>query len=374
MMMPIAMVDLHNQYLAIKSEVDEAIQRVINSSQFIRGPEVEAFEKELGDYLGIPYIVSCANGTDALMIALRALEIQPGDEVIVPTFTFIATAEVVTLVGATPVFADIDPHTFNIDTRQLESLITPRTRAIIPVHLFGMPANMDFIMQIADKYHLYVIEDVAQALGASCLYKGQLQKVGTIGHIAATSFFPSKNLGCFGDGGAIFTRDENLARKARIISNHGAENKYYHLIQGVNSRLDALQAAILRVKLRHLDDYIDKRRKAAIQYHSLLSQINTVVLPELSPFHSFNQYTLKIENGQRDQLQNYLREHKIPTAIYYPLPLHLQPAFSYLSYSMNAFPVAETISRQVISLPMHTELDETQITYIAEKIKAFFSR
>lgn len=367
------MVDLNGQYLAIRSEVDEAMQRVINSSQFIRGPEVEAFEKELGDYLGIPYVISCANGTDALMIALRALEIQPGDEVIVPTFTFIATAEAIALVGAIPVFADIDPNTFNIDIRQLESLVTPRTRAIIPVHLFGLPANMEFIMQLANKYNLYVIEDVAQALGASCWYKGRLCKAGTIGHIAATSFFPSKNLGCFGDGGAIFTQDEALARKARLITNHGAENKYHHLTLGVNSRLDALQAAILRIKLRYLDDYISKRRKAAAYYDSMLSEVKALQLPEPSPYHSFNQYTLIVKDGQRDGLQNYLRNQKIPTAIYYPLPLHRQPAFSYLNYSDGAFPVAESLCQQVISLPMHTELEEKQIEYITENINFFLS-
>lgn len=366
------MVDLYGQYLAIKSEIDEAIQRVIDSAQFIKGSEVEAFEQELSAYLDIPHVVSCANGTDALMISLRALGVQPGDEIIVPTFTFIATAEVIALLGATPVFADIDPETFNIDTRQLESLITPRSRAIIPVHLFGQCADMDSIMHLAQKHNLYVIEDVAQALGARCMYRDKIYKAGTIGHMAATSFFPSKNLGCFGDGGAIFTRDTALAHKARLIANHGAENKYYHLTLGINSRLDALQAAILRVKLRHLDDYISKRQTAAWQYQKLLAEVKSIRLPSPSKYHTFNQYTLKVKDGHRDRLQKYLREHQIPTAVYYPLPLHQQPVFRYLNYSEGSLPVSERLSQQVLSLPMHTELDEEQIGYIAERIKTFF--
>lgn len=371
-MRPIVMVDLHSQYMAIKNDIDAAIQRVIDSTQFIKGQEVEAFEQELADYLNIPHVISCANGTDALMISLRALGIQPGDEVIVPTFTFIASAEVITLLGAVPVFADIDPDTFNIDTRQVESLITPRTRAIMPVHLFGLCADMEKIMHLAQKHNLYVIEDVAQALGATCNYNGKACKAGTIGHIAATSFFPSKNLGCFGDGGAIFTRDATLAYKARLIANHGAEKKYYHLMPGVNSRLDALQAAILRVKLPHLDEYISKRQAAAIQYHKLLAEVKSIQLPVSTPSHTFNQYTLIVKNGQRNTLQQYLQKKKIPTAIYYPVPLHLQPAFSYLKYSEGSFPIAERLSHQVISLPMHTELDEEQIGYIAKSIKKFW--
>ncbi|MGC8803229.1 MAG: DegT/DnrJ/EryC1/StrS family aminotransferase [Bacteroidales bacterium] len=371
-MKPIAMVDLYSQYIAIKSEIDQAIQRVIDSSQFIKGPEVEAFENELAQYLDIPYVISCANGTDALMICLRAMGIQPGDEIIVPTFTFIATAEVIALLGATPVFADIYPETFNLDTRQLESLITQRTRAIMPVHLFGLCADMESIMQVAQKYSLYVIEDVAQALGATCTYHGKIYKAGTIGHMAATSFFPSKNLGCFGDGGAIFTRDETLARKARLIANHGAEKKYYHLTLGVNSRLDAIQAAILRVKFRYLDSYLIKRRKAASHYFNLLSDVNYIQLPNPSEYHTFNQYTVIVKDGLRDKLQNHLQQHKVPTAIYYPLPLHRQPAFRYLNYSEGSMPVAERLSQQVLSLPMHTELDENQIEYISKKVREFF--
>jgi dTDP-4-amino-4,6-dideoxygalactose transaminase len=372
-MKSIQMVDLYNQYLAIKDEIDIAIEKVIKSTQFIKGAEVGLFENELAKYLNVSNVVSCANGTDALMLSLMALELHAGDEVIVPSFTFISTAEVVSLLGLVPVFADIYPGTFNIEVENLEKLITSHTRAIIPVHLFGQCADMERIMDIAEKHNLYVIEDTAQSLGANCQFREKIQKAGTIGHLGATSFFPSKNLGCFGDGGAVITNDSNLAGKIRLLANHGSEKKYYHLNIGMNSRLDTLQAAILRIKLKYLEHYISQRREAAILYNQYLQDISQIELPEIHNFHTFNQYTLTLKNDQRDNLQNYLKSRAVPTAIYYPIPLHMQPAFQYLNYSKGSLPVAENKSKHVLSLPMHTELDIEQIEYIAGCIQSFFS-
>jgi len=372
----ISMVDLHGQYTKIKTEVDLAIQEVINTSAFIKGPDVKAFEAELAQYLGVKHVIACANGTDALQISLMALDLKPGDEVITPDFTFISTVEVAALLGLTPVMTDVDPGTFNMDIRSLEKAITPRTRAIIPVHLFGQCANMDEILQLASRHNIYVIEDVAQALSADYIDKsGRSCKAGTMGHIGCTSFFPTKNLGCFGDGGAIFTNDTELAGKLSAITHHGMRVRYYYDLTGVNSRLDTIQAAILRVKLRHLDDYSAARNYAATWYDMNLRGLQGIKTPERSPFstHVFHQYTLQVD-GSRDELKKFLESRDIPAMIYYPVAGHLQKAFEYLGYRKGDFPVSEHLCETVLSLPMHTELQEEELRFITDTIIEFTKR
>lgn len=366
------MVDLKSQYLAIKKEVDEAIQNVIDSSVFIQGKTVREFEIQLQEYLQIPYVISCGNGTDALQMALMALGLQPGDEVITTPFTFIATAEVISLLHLTPVFVDVDPKTFNIDPALIEEKITTKTKAIIPVHLFGQAANMQEIQRIANQHSLFIIEDACQSLGTQYIdQQGNTIQTGTIGDIGVTSFFPTKNLGCFGDGGAIFTKNKELAERCRMIANHGSVKKYYYELIGVNSRLDAIQAAILGVKLKYLDDYIKARENAAALYDLLLQDDPRFVIPQRVDYstHTFHQYTLTVMDGQRDQLKEKLAMNGIPSMIYYPKPLHLQKPFAHLGYTLGSLPVSESLSEQVLSLPMHTELTPEQQTFIVEKIQ-----
>lgn len=372
----IKMVDLHLQYLRIKDEIDEAIDRVLTSTAFIQGPEVEEFSKDLAKYTGAGFVIPCANGTDALQIAMMALEFKPGDEVILPVHTYVATAEVVTLLGLTPVFTDVDDATFNIDVAQLEEKITSRTVAIAPVHLYGQCANMEAILKLADQYELHLIEDAAQSLSAEYIFSdGRRKKSGTIGTIGITSFFPSKNLGCFGDGGALFTNNEALAEKIKMIANHGQKIKYHHEIIGVNSRLDTLQAAVLKVKLKHLEEYTKQRGMVAAKYDQSFGGADHFKTPFRSSFstHAFHQYTLKVKNGTRNALKQYLAEEGIPTMIYYPVPLHLQKAFRRREYQEGSFPVAEKLSKSVISLPIHTEMSEDQIAFICDRVNHYFS-
>lgn len=374
-MQNIQMVDLYNQYLRLKDDIDNAINNVIKSTAFIKGKEVALFEEELSKYLNVRNVITCANGTDALMIALMALEIENDAEVIVPDFTFIATAEVVALLGYKLKFVDVDLDTFNINIESLKSAITKKTKVIIPVHLFGQCANMEEIMSIAKDNNIYVIEDCAQSLGSKYFFKnGKTTYAGTIGDIGCTSFFPSKNLGCYGDGGAIFTNNDELAEKIRMITNHGMREKYYHEIIGVNSRLDTLQAAILNVKLKHLDDFNNRRQKAAEYYYKALKDIKEIVLPERVNYstHVFHQYTIKIINNKRDELKEFLKIKNIPSMVYYPLPLHKQKVFSNLNYKDENLPNSTKLSNIVISLPMHTELTNEQLDYICSNICEFF--
>ncbi len=374
-MKELRMVDLKGQYDRIKTEIDTAIQSVIASTVFIRGPEVISFEEELASYLGVKHVISCANGTDALQVALMALGLKQGDEVITTNFTFIASVEVIALLGLKPVFVEPEPDTFNISPEAIEKAVGPRTRAIIPVHLFGQSADMEEILKIARKHNLFIIEDVAQATGAEYIFSdGTRKKAGTMGDMGCTSFFPSKNLACFGDGGAIFTNDDSLAKLARSITNHGSTRKYYHDDIGVNSRLDAIQAAILRIKLRYLDEYNNSRRNAASFYDRQLSNIENVVSPFRSnkSTHIFHQYTIKMEHGDRDNLKNYLEERGVPSMIYYPVPMHRQKAYSYLDLGDEAFPVTNRLCDSVLSLPIHTELNIDQLKYICDNIYKFF--
>jgi UDP-2-acetamido-2-deoxy-ribo-hexuluronate aminotransferase len=373
-MKKISMVDLKGQYLRIKPEIDSAIDRVIESAVFVKGEEVKTFEKGLASYLGVKHAVACANGTDALQICLMALGLKPGDEVITPDFTFISTVEVSALLGLTPVLTDVEPGSFNMDISSLEKAITPKTKAIIPVHLFGQCSNMEKIMHIAESHGIPVIEDAAQALSAEYLFPSGLQKkAGTMGRMATTSFFPSKNLGCFGDGGAIFTNDDELAETISAITHHGMRKRYYYDLIGVNSRLDTLQAAILMVKLRYLDDFSAARRQAADLYDKALGGIKNISIPQREYFstHVFHQYTLTLNNINREMLVSYLNSKGIPAMIYYPVPVHLQKAFRYLGYGEGDFPVSEELCSKVLSLPMHTELDEEQINYIVQSITEF---
>jgi len=374
-MKELRMVDLKGQYDRIKTEIDSAIQSVIDSAVFIRGPEVIHFEEELASYLGVKHVISCANGTDALQVAMMALDLKPGDEVITTDFTFIASVEVIALLGLKPVFAEPEPDTFNISPAAIEKAINPKTRAIIPVHLFGQSADMEEILKIARKHKLFVIEDAAQATGTEYIFSdGTRQKAGTIGDVGCTSFFPSKNLGCYGDGGAIFTNDDSLARLVRSITNHGSTRKYYHDDIGVNSRLDAIQAAILRVKLRYLNEYNNARRNAASFYDRQLSQTEKVISPFRSnkSTHIFHQYTVKTDPGTRDDLKNYLEKREIPSMVYYPVPMHKQKAYSYLGLKDDEFPVTGSLCSSVLSLPMHTELNIDQLKYICDNIYKFF--
>lgn len=376
-MIPIQMVDLQRQYQKIKANVDASIHEVIDSAAFIRGEPVQEFAEALSKYLGVKQVIPCANGTDALQIALMALDLHPGDEVIIPSFTFIATAEVVSLLKLKPVFADVDEKTFCMGVEQVKKLISPQTKAIIPVHLFGQSADMDLLMKIADEYQIAVIEDNAQAIGSEYIFPdGTKKKTGAIGHMGCTSFFPSKNLGCFGDGGAIGTSDQTLATRLTMLANHGQSKRYYHDLVGCNSRLDTLQAAILNVKLSHLDEYISARRKAADHYDNELKDLPGIVVPYRAPYtkHVFHQYTLLVKDGKRDALKEYLSQKAIPSMIYYPVPAHRQKMFENVEAIPSTLPVTDQIKDEVLSLPMHTELDEEQLNYITSSIKEFVKR
>lgn len=371
------MCDLKGQYIKVKSEIDTAIQQVIDSTSFIKGKEVNQFQDDLAKYLGVKHVIGCANGTDALQIALMALGLKPGDEVITPDFTFIATVEVVALLGMTPILVDVDPTHFTIDIKKLEEAITPKTKAIIPVHLFGQCANMDEIMRIAKKHNIFVIEDDAQALGSDYYQSNGLTvKAGTIGDIGTTSFFPSKNLGCYGDGGALFTNSDDLANEIRSISNHGMKVRYHHDRIGVNSRLDTIQAAILSVKLKYLEQYNSARIAAANFYDAKLKSCSNIVVPNRTKWsnHIFHQYTLKIINANRDELIKHLASFGIPSMVYYPVPLHKQKAFEpYRAINGDSlYPVSDSLANSVISLPMHTEMDENTLNYICDKVLSFF--
>lgn len=369
------MVDLKGQYEEIKSQVDLSITEVLRSTAFINGPETQDFQKELEKYLGVKHVIPCANGTDALQIAMMGLGLKPGDEVITADFTFAATVEVIALLNLTPVLVDVDQTTFNIDPQAIKNAITPKTKAIVPVHLFGQTANMDEIMEIAKEHNLYVIEDNAQAIGAKYHFKsGKTQKAGAIGDVGTTSFFPSKNLGCYGDGGAIFTNNDTLAHAIRGIVNHGMYERYHHDVVGVNSRLDSIQAAILRIKLKKLDQYNLARQKAAQKYSEAFAKNENIATPKTvdsADTHVFHQYTLRILNGKRDALAKHLQEKGIPHGIYYPIPLHSQKAYKDKRYREKDFPVTNELVKEVISLPMHTELDEEQIGFIAKTVNDF---
>lgn len=374
-MKKIQMVDLQGQYEPLKAQIQASFAEVLDSAAFINGPQVQAFQKELETYLQVKHVIPCANGTDALQIAMMGLGLKRGDEVITADFTFAATVEVIALLGLTPVLVDVDKDTFNINIEAIRKAITPKTKAIVPVHLYGRPANMEAIMQIAKEYNLYVIEDNAQAIGADFTWSdGGKQKVGTIGHVGATSFFPSKNLGCYGDGGAIFTNDDELAHILRGIVNHGMYIRYHHDVVGVNSRLDSLQACVLRAKLPHLDSYNQKRREAARLYTEGLQGNPNIITPEIpqgDTSHVFHQYTIRILGGKRDALAEHLTKHGIPFGIYYPIPLHKQKAYEDSRYREVDFPATNELVQEVISLPMHTELDKEQINFIAKLITDF---
>ncbi|MET6996585.1 DegT/DnrJ/EryC1/StrS family aminotransferase [Chitinophaga defluvii] len=373
----IQMVDLKGQYVKIKEEIDGAIQGCINATSFINGPEVLKFAESLERYLDAKKVIPCANGTDALQIALMALDLKAGDEVIVPGFTYVATAEVIGLLGLTPVMVDVEPDTFNISIAEVEKAISPKTKVIVPVHLYGQCADMENLMALAEKHNIHVIEDTAQAIGADYTFaNGNNRKAGTIGTIGCTSFFPSKNLGCYGDGGAIYTNDMALGDKIRMIANHGQSKKYHHKFIGCNSRLDSIQAAILDVKLNYLDKYSEARNNAANHYDDMLRDTAEVVIPFRAPAstHVFHQYTLRILNGKRDALQTYLKEAGIPSMIYYPLPLGEQEAYKGLGRSVGELPVTYRLCKEVISLPMHTELTIEEQVFITNKIKDFFKK
>lgn len=377
------MVDLQGQYQEIKDRVDRSVLDVIASAAFVNGPEVHSFQKELEDYLGAKHVIPCANGTDALQIAMMGLGLEPGDEVITADFTFAATVEVIALLKLTPVLVDVDPVDFNIDIAAIEAAITPRTKAIVPVHLFGLCANMDAIMALAEKHNLYVIEDNAQGIGADyTAADGTKTKTGVIGHVGTTSFFPSKNLGCYGDGGAIFTNDDDLAHTIRGIVNHGMYKRYHHDVVGVNSRLDSIQATVLRAKLPNLDRYNETRRNNARKYTEALKGSPNLITPkgpcenggsicDSCDCHVFHQYTLRVTNGKRDALVAHLNENNIPCGVYYPIPLHNQKAYQDERYSEDDFKVTNMLCEQVISLPMHTELDDEQIEFITTTVLNF---
>jgi len=375
-MKKIEMVDLRTQYERLKADIDNGVAGVINSTAFIKGPDVGLFEEELQRYLGVRHVISCANGTDALQIAMMALGLKPGDEVITTNFTFIATVEVIELLGLKTVLVEPDPGTFNISIEAIRKAITTKTKAIVPVHLFGQCAEMEPILELAKLHGIHVIEDVAQATGAEYRFSdGTVKKAGTMGTIGCTSFFPSKNLGCYGDGGALFTDDDGLATMIRSITNHGMKVRYYHDTIGVNSRLDTIQAAILRVKLRHLDEFNEARRRAAEHYDRELGGLPGITVPERSPYstHIFHQYTLRIAGGKRNSLRECLENEGIPAMIYYPVPLHMQKAYLHLGYSADDFPVTSNLSGEVLSLPMHTELNDEQLSYITGCIRSKFN-
>ena len=370
------MVDLKSQYEKIKATVDASIQEVLDATTYINGPKVHEFQKNLEQYLDVKHVIPCANGTDALQIAMMGLDLKPGDEVITADFTFAATVEVIALLQLTPVLVDVDLVNMNISIDAIKKAITPKTKAIVPVHLFGRAANMEAIMRIANEHNLYVIEDNAQAIGANCKFSdGTKKKAGTIGHVASTSFFPSKNLGCYGDGGAIFTNNDELAHKIRGIVNHGMYVRYHHDVVGVNSRLDSIQAAVLDAKLPFLDQYSQARQDAARKYSKAFEGHANIVAPticDICDCHVFHQYTLRITNGKRDQLMEHLQSKGIPCAIYYPIPLHSQKAYVDSRYKEEDFPVTNQLVKEVISLPMHTELDNEQIEFITNSVLEFF--
>ena len=370
-MKPIQMVDLRSQYEKIKTDVDAGIQAVIDSTAFVKGAKVTEFQTHLEQYLGVKHVIPVGNGTDALQIAMMALGLKPGDEVITPTFTFIATAEVVALLGLTPVVVDVDFDTFNMDVEAVRRAITPRTRAIAPVHLFGQNANMEELLALAREHNLFVVEDACQSIGAEYTFTdGRRVRSGCMGNIGCTSFFPSKNLGCYGDGGALFTNDDELARRIRMVANHGMEVRYHHDRVGVNSRLDSIQAAVLDAKLPHLDEYIAARQKAAAYYTAAFADCDKILTPVVAPqtTHVFHQYTLRLVACDRDRVRQYLADRNIPSMIYYPVPLHLQKAYQDPRYKAGDFPVAEQLASSVLSLPMHTELDEEQLAYITKNV------
>ena len=369
------MVDLKGQYEKIKEEVNASILNVLDSTAYINGPEVKGFQSELEAYLGVKHVIPCANGTDALQIAMMGLGLKPGDEVITADFTFAATVEVIALLGLTPVLVDVNPDDFNINIDAIKKAITPKTKAIVPVHLFGQCANMDAVMKIAKEHNLFVIEDNAQAIGADYTSaNGTKQKAGTIGHVASTSFFPSKNLGCYGDGGAIFTNNDELAHTIRGIVNHGMYKRYHHDVVGVNSRLDSVQAAVLRAKLKNLGEYNKARQTAASKYDKAFENIEAITTPVRNDDHVFHQYTLKIEGIDRDGLAQFLNDNDIPCGVYYPIPLHSQKAYADERYNEADFPVTNQLIKEVISLPMHTELDDEQIVFITSKVIEFVNR
>ncbi len=374
-MKKIQMVDLVSQYENIKPSIDAAMHEVVTKAQFINGPEVQAFQRELEEYLQVKHVIPCANGTDALQMAMMGLGLKPGDEVITPSFTYIATTEVIALLGLIPVFVEVDPSTFCIDPAAIESAITPKTKAIVPVHLYGQAANMEAIMALAEKHGLKVIEDNAQAIGCDYHFSsGKIQKTGTIGHIGCTSFFPSKNLGCFGDGGAMMTNDDDLAQTLRRIANHGQSKRYYHDEVGCNSRLDSLQAAVLRVKLRQLDRYIESRQNLANAYDEAFGGLHGVNIPARAAYsnHVFHQYTLQVPPQSRDALHAFLEEKEIPSMIYYPVPAHRQQMFASFNLGSLNLPVTDFLTQRVISLPMHTEMQPDQLAYICSTVQSFF--
>lgn len=371
------MVDLKTQYEHIREDVNKAILNVIENTAFINGPEVSSFQSELENYLDIKHVIPCANGTDALQIAMMALGLKPGDEVITPSYTYIATTEVMALLGLTPVFVDVDPKTFCINPSLIEEKITPKTKLIVPVHLYGQAADMDEILAVAKKHNLYVVEDNAQAIGCVYTHKdGTISKTGTMGDIGCTSFFPSKNLGCYGDGGALCTNSDELAEKIRMIANHGQSKRYYHDVVGCNSRLDSIQAAVLRIKLPRLDSYCDARRKAADHYDNFFRSIDGITTPFRADNnkHVFHQYTLILEGIDRDGLKDHLESKGIPAMIYYPVPAHKQKMFASFDVENMVLPVTDWLTERVISLPMHTELEEEQLNYICESVKEFVNK
>ncbi|HBK82614.1 MAG TPA: transcriptional regulator [Flavobacterium sp.] len=374
-MKKLQMVDLKGQYEKIKNQVNESIQNVLDTNAYINGPLVHQFQSDLEQYLGVKHVIPCANGTDALQIAMMGLDLKPGDEVITADFTFAATVEVIALLQLTPVLVDVDLNNMNISIEAIKKAITPKTKAIVPVHLFGRVVNMDAIMEIATAHNLYVIEDNAQAIGADYTHKnGTKSKVGTIGHVGATSFFPSKNLGCYGDGGAIFTNNDELAHKIRGIVNHGMYERYHHDVVGVNSRLDSIQAGVLKTKLPHLNQYNKARQEASRKYSMALSVNKNIIVPmicDTCDCHVFHQYVIRIINGKRDALLTHLQSKEIPCAIYYPIPLHSQKAYTDSRYKEEDFAVTNQLCKEVIALPMHTELDDEQIKYITDSILEF---
>ena len=373
-MRPIQMVDLKLQYQKIKSEIDAAVLKVVESAAFINGPQVQSFTSDLAAYSGSKHVIPCANGTDALQIAMMALGLEPGDEIITPSFTYIATVEVMALLKLTPVFVDVDAKTFCIDTDAIKKAITPKTKAIVPVHLYGQAANMEAIMKIAAENKLFVIEDNAQAIGSDFYFSnGSVSKTGSIGTIGTTSFFPSKNLGGYGDGGAMMTNDDALAEQLKMIANHGQSKRYYHDIVGCNSRLDTLQAAVLEIKLKHLDAYIDARRKVADFYDNAFASHPKITIPYRATYckHVFHQYTLILEGIDRNKLHDYLAARNVPSMIYYPVPAHHQKMFAQFNSSETELPVTDWLTQRVISLPMHTEMDEVQLNYIATTVLEF---
>lgn len=376
MKQPIQMVDLKTQYHHIKNEIDKAVIDCIASTAFINGPAVKEFQSGLEKYLEVKHVIPCANGTDSLQIAMMALGLERGDEVICPSFTYVATAEVIGLLGLIPVMVEVDENTFNITAEIIEKAITAKTKAIVPVHLYGQSCDMEPIMKLADKYNLFVIEDNAQAIGATYTFSdGRTAKTGTIGHIGSTSFFPSKNLGCYGDGGALMTNDDDLAKKMRMIANHGQEKKYYHKVLGCNSRLDTLQATILNVKLKHLDNYSQARNQMASYYDKAFENIEEIDVPkrQSNSTHVFHQYTMKIKKGKRDELQKFLSEKGVPSMIYYPLPLYKQEAFQQFVDSNFKLPITESLCDDVISLPIHTEMELESMEYVCSQVKLFFN-